>query len=182
MCLIIFLVLSPVTGPELSWFNPDLFDIDKFVNDGDVPIWAVLTGFTTPFIVGSMVLAGLFEGIVFTYAVMKHEVLGIDERLRKTFSGALFAGLGTIAFLIATELMESVAGMGWIRRRFDRNDHSFPRKPIFATFSKISFSIMPESHTKSEQTYLKSLLLQWKMVSSLKKSEKCSKYKHEHWD
>ena len=30
----------------------------------------------------------------------------------------------------------------------------FLRKPIFATFSKISFSIMPESHTKSEQTYL----------------------------
>ena len=98
LCLVIFLVLSPVTGSELSWFNPDLFDVDKFVNDGDVPLWAVLTGFTTPFIIGGMVLAGLFEGIVFTYAVMKHEVLGIDERLRKTFSGALFAGLGTVAF------------------------------------------------------------------------------------
>tara|TARA_S200000501_G_scaffold42652_2_gene34579 strand:+ start:1027 stop:2451 length:1425 start_codon:yes stop_codon:yes gene_type:complete len=154
MCLIIFLVLSPVTGPELSWFNPELFDVDKFVNQGDVPIWAVLTGFTTPFIIGGMVLAGLFEGIVFTYAVMKHEVLGIDERLRKTFSGALFAGLGTIAFLIATELMESVAGMGWIGGVLIGMTILFLRKPIFATFSKISFSIMPESHTKSEQTYL----------------------------
>ena len=154
MCLIIFLVLSPVTGPELSWFNPELFDVDKFVNQGKVPTWAVLTGFTTPFIVGSMVLAGLFEGIVFTYAVMKHEVLGIDERLRKTFSGALFAGLGTIAFLIATELMESVAGMGWIGGVLIGMTILFLRKPIFATFSRISFSIMPESHTKSEQTYL----------------------------
>ena len=154
LCLVIFFVVSPVTGPELSWFNPDLFDVDKFVNDGDVPLWAVLTGFTTPFIIGGMVLAGLFEGIVFTYAVMKHEVLGIDERLRKTFSGALFAGLGTVAFLIATELMESVAGMGWIGGVLIGITIIFLRKPIFATFSKISFSIMPESHTKTEQIYL----------------------------
>ena len=154
LCLVIFLVLSPVTGSELSWFNPDLFDVDKFVNDGDVPLWAVLTGFTTPFIIGGMVLAGLFEGIVFTYAVMKHEVLGIDERLRKTFSGALFAGLGTVAFLIATELMESVAGMGWIGGVLIGITIIFLRKPIFATFSKISFSIMPEAHTKTGQIYL----------------------------
>ena len=154
LCLVIFFVVSPVTGPELSWFNPDMFDVDKFVNDGDVPLWAVLTGFTTPFIIGGMVLAGLFEGIVFTYAVMKHEVLGIDERLRKTFSGALFAGLGTVAFLIATELMESVAGMGWIGGVLIGIPIIFLRKPIFATFSKISFSIMPESHTKTEQIYL----------------------------
>ena len=154
LCLVIFFVVSPVTGPELSWFNPDMFDVDKFVNDGDVPLWAVLTGFTTPFIIGGMVLAGLFEGIVFTYAVMKHEVLGIDERLRKTFSGALFAGLGTVAFLIATELMESVAGMGWIVGVLIGITIIFLRKPIFATFSKISFSIMPEAHTKTEQIYL----------------------------
>ena len=154
LCLVIFFVVSPVTGPEMSWFNPDMFDVDKFVNDGDVPLWAVLTGFTTPFIIGGMVLAGLFEGIVFTYAVMKHEVLGIDERLRKTFSGALFAGLGTVAFLIATELMESVAGMGWIGGVLIGITIIFLRKPIFATFSKISFSIMPESHTKTEQIYL----------------------------
>ena len=154
LCLVIFFVVSPVTGPELSWFNPDMFDVDKFVNDGDVPLWAVLTGFTTPFIIGGMVLAGLFEGIVFTYAVMKHEVLGIDERLRKTFSGALFAGLGTVAFLIATELMESVAGMGWIGGVLIGITIIFLRKPIFATFSKISFSIMPEAHTKTEQIYL----------------------------
>ena len=154
LCLVIFFVVSPVTGPELSWFNPDLFDVDKFVNDGDVPLWAVLTGFTTPFIIGGMVLAGLFEGIVFTYAVMKHEVLGIDERLRKTFSGALFAGLGTVAIMIATELMESVAGMGWIGGVLIGITIIFLRKPIFATFSKISFSIMPEAHTKTEQIYL----------------------------
>ena len=154
LCLMIFIFVSPVTGPELSWFNPDLFDVDKFVNDGKVPLWAILTGVTTPFIVGSMVLAGLFEGIVFTYAVMKHEVLGIDERLRKTFSGALFAGLGTVAFLVATELMESIAGMGWIGGVLIGITILFLRKPIFATFSKISFSIMPESHTKTEQTYL----------------------------
>ena len=154
LCLVIFQVLSPVTGPELSWFNKELLDVDAFVQSGNVPLWAVLTGITTPFIVGSMVLAGLFEGIVFTYAVMKHEVLGIDERLRKTFSGALFAGLGTVAFLVATELMESAIGVGWIGAVLIGIFLIFLRKPIFAAFSKVSMSIMPEAHTRSEQTYL----------------------------
>ena len=85
---------------------------------------------------------------------MKHEVLGIDERLRKTFSGALFAGLGTVAFLVATELMESAIGVGWIGAVLIGIFLIFLRKPIFAAFSKVSMSIMPEAHTRSEQTYL----------------------------
>ena len=149
IALVWFLSLLPIpSGPELSWFNNDEFSYD------DLQTWAVLIGIVTPFISVNLVLAALFEALVFSYAVMKHEVLGIDERLRKTFVGALFAGLGTIAFLVATELMESVVGVGWIGGVLIGVTILTLRKPIIATFSKVAFSIMPEAHTKSEQTYL----------------------------
>jgi hypothetical protein len=107
--LVIFLSLLPMeSGPELSWFNDSSFSYEN------IPTWGILIGIVTPFISVNLVLAALFEGFVFSYAVMKHEVLGIDERLRKTFTTALFAGLGAVLFLLATELMENAAGVGWL--------------------------------------------------------------------
>ena len=94
-----FSLLQIESGPELSWFNGDALDY------GAIPTWGILIGLVTPFITVNLALAALFEGFVFSYAVMKHEVLGIDERLRKTFTTALFAGLGAVLFLVATELM-----------------------------------------------------------------------------
>ena len=85
---------------------------------------------------------------------MKHEVLGIDERLRKTFTTALFAGLGAVLFLVATELMENAAGVGWLGGVIIGIPLILLRKPIFSAFSKISISIMPEAHTGNEQAYL----------------------------
>ncbi len=60
----------------------------------------------------SVLFAGLFEGIMFTYAILKNEVLGIDERLRKTFSTAIFATLGAILLLVGTEIAETYTGFG----------------------------------------------------------------------
>ena len=85
---------------------------------------------------------------------MKHEVLGIDERLRKTFTTALFAGLGAISLLVATELMENAAGVGWLGGVLIGIPLIVLRKPIFETFSKISMTIMPEAHTQNELAYL----------------------------
>ena len=85
---------------------------------------------------------------------MKHEVLGIDERLRKTFTTALFAGLGGVLFLLATELMENAAGVGWLGGVLIGIPFIVLRKPIFAAFSKISVSVMPEAHTGTEEAYL----------------------------
>ena len=50
----------------------------------------------------SILLTGMFEGIMFTYAILKNDILGIDEKLRKAFSTTIFAGIGGI-ILITTE-------------------------------------------------------------------------------
>ena len=52
------------------------------------------------------------------------------------------------------------------------------RKPIFATFSKISFSIMPESHTKTEQIYLEAFSIAMEDGIVTEEERKCFKYKH----
>ena len=143
-----FSLLPDVEGPALTWFNADAVDYDS------IPTWAILIGVVTPFISVNLVLAALFEAFVFSYAVMKHEVLGIDERLRKTFTTALFAGLGAVSFLVATELMENAAGVGWVGGVIIGIPLILLRKPIFSAFSKISISIMPEAHTGNEQAYL----------------------------
>ena len=51
------------------------------------------------------ILSTLFQGVIFTYAILKHEVMGIDERF---FTATTFAGFGALSLLIASEAMESV--------------------------------------------------------------------------
>ena len=99
--------------------------------------------------------AGLFEGTMFTYAILKNDVLGIDEKLRKTFSTAIFATLGAIAFLVASELVESlVGGSGWIGGVLIGAPLIVLRKPIFSVINGFSNRLMPESFTTAERTYL----------------------------
>ena len=149
IALVSFFSLLPVaSGPELTWFNDTVYSYD------DIPTWGILIGIIIPLISLNLVLAALFEGLVFSYAVMKHEVLGIDEKLRKTFTTALFAGLGAILFLVASELMENAAGVGWLGGVLIGIPFIILRKPIFAAFSKISISVLPEAHTGDEQAYL----------------------------
>jgi len=151
IALVAFFSLLPVaSGPELTWFNNDVYSYDN------IPTWGILIGIIIPLISMNLVLAALFEGFVFSYAVMKHEVLGIDEKLRKTFTTALFAGLGAVLFLFATELMENAAGVGWLGGVIIGIPFIILRKPIFAAFSKISISVLPEAHTTTEEAYLES--------------------------
>jgi hypothetical protein len=99
--------------------------------------------------------AGLFEGTLFTYAILKNDVLGIDEKLRKTFSTAIFATLGAIAFLVASEIVESlIGGSGWIGGVLVGAPLIVLRKPIFTVINGFSSRLMPESFTASERTYL----------------------------
>ena len=149
IALVTFFSLLPVaSGPELTWFNNDVYGYEN------IPTWGILIGIIIPLISVNLVFAALFEGIVFSYAVMKHEVLGIDEKLRKTFTTALFAGLGAILFLVATELMENAAGVGWLGGVIIGIPFIILRKPILAAFSKISISVLPEAHTGNEEAYL----------------------------
>ena len=103
----------------------------------------------------SALFAGLFEGTLFTYAILKNEVLGIDEKLRKTFSTAIFATLGAISFLVASELVEAAfGGAGWIGGVLIGAPLIVLRKPIFTVINGFSSRLMPESFTAAERTYL----------------------------
>ena len=49
-----------------------------------------------------------FEAMMFVHAMMKDTILGIDERLRKTFGTAMLTGMGAILFLIGSEAVEGL--------------------------------------------------------------------------
>lgn len=107
-----------------------------------------------PLMPTAVVLAALFEGIIFTYAVIKNDMFGIDEQLRKTFTTTIFAGSGAILFLVSTELMESLFDQGWIGGVFIGLLLISLRKPIISTLGSVSSRLIPESHTKEELGYL----------------------------
>ena len=134
-------ILGQSPSIETSVFNEAL----------EVPTLLIAVG---PLIPTTVVLAALFEGLVFTYAVIKNDMFGIDETLRKTFITATFAGLGAVLFLISTEAMESVFDQGWIGGVIIGLPLIVLRKPIFNRLSKFSTKIMPESHTNEELGYL----------------------------
>ena len=96
---------------------------------------------------------------MFTYAILKNEILGIDERLRKTFSTAVFAGTGGILFLIASEVMESMIGIGWIGGVLIGLPIIMLRKPILSGINRFSNIIMPESLTSGEKNYIEAYAL-----------------------
>ncbi len=108
----------------------------------------------SPLMPTAVVLAALFEGLIFTYAVVKNDMFGIDEKLRKTFITASFAGLGAILFLIATEVMESIFDQGWIGGVIIGLPLIILRSPIVSVLSRFSSAMMPESHTNEELGYL----------------------------
>ena len=138
---IIIGILGQSPSIETSVFNEAL----------EVPTLLIAVG---PLIPTAVVLAALFEGIVFTYAVIKNDMFGIDETLRKTFITATFAGVGAVLFLISTEAMESVFDQGWIGGVIIGLPLIVLRKPIFNRLSKFSTKILPESHTSEELGYL----------------------------
>ena len=115
---------------------------------------SVLLLYLHPLMPTAVVIAALFEGIVFTYAVIKNDMFGIDEQLRRTFTTTVFAGSGAVLFLVSTELMESVFDQGWIGGVFIGIALLMMRKPIISTLGLMSSRLIPESHTKEELGYL----------------------------
>ena len=133
--------------------SADLIDLE--LNDSMKYYFFALYGFLF-----STLFAGLFEGTMFTYAILKNDVLGIDEKLRKTFSTAIFATIGAIAFLVASELVENlVGGSGWIGGVLIGAPLIVLRKPIFSVINGFSSRLMPESFTTAERTYLEAYAL-----------------------
>ena len=134
-----------LTSPEMTLFNPET------TNDRGVMVVAI----GGPLIFLCHILSALFEGTIFTYAILKHEVMGIDERLRKGFTAAAFTGLGALSFLIASEAMETaIPGGGLIGGLIVGVPLIALRRPILRTFSSLSTALMPEAHTMQELQYL----------------------------
>ena len=103
----------------------------------------------------SILLTGMFEGIMFTYAILKNDILGIDEKLRKAFSTTIFAGIGGIILIAATETMESfIPGGGLVGGLIIGAPLIVLRKPIFSVINNFSTMLMPEAFTKSELSYI----------------------------
>ena len=134
-------VIGESPSLETNVFNPDL-DFTR------------LLLYIPPLMPTAVVVAALFEGIVFTYAVIKNDMFGIDESLRKTFTATIFAGLGAILFLVSTELMENFFDQGWIGGVIIGLPLIILRKPIISTLGSFSSKLLPESHTKPELGYL----------------------------
>ena len=142
--LILFWMISIIgSSPnlEVSPFNPEL--------ELSTALLAL-----PPLMPTAVVLAALFEGIIFTYAVVKNEMFGIDEQLRRTFTTTIFAGSGAVLFLISTELMETVFDQGWLGGVIIGATFLLLRKPILSTLGGVSSRLIPESHTKEELGYL----------------------------
>ena len=122
-----------------------------FNPDEQVPRLLIAVG---PLLPTTVVLAALFEGVVFTYAMAKNEVFGIDEKLRKGFTTAVFTGSFAFLFLFATEGMEAVFDKGWVGGILIGLPLIVLRKPILISLERVSKLIMPESFTKDELGYI----------------------------
>ena len=107
----------------------------------------------------SILFTGMFEGIMFTYAILKREVLGIDEQLRKTFTATALTGTAAFLFLVSTEAMEEIIGVGWIGGVLISVIFVVLRKPLFSVVNGLSVGLMPEAFTAAEQDYLEAFAL-----------------------
>ena len=134
-----------LTSPDMTLFNPDTSD--------DTGVMALAIG--GPLALLMNILSTLFQGVIFTYAILKHEVMGIDERLRKGFTATTFAGFGALSLLIASETMETVIpGGGLLGGLIVGVPLIALRRPILRVFSNLSSTLMPEAHTTQELQYL----------------------------
>jgi len=134
-----------LTSPDMTLFNPETSD-----NTG---VMALAIGGAFALLMN--ILSTLFQGVIFTYAILKHEVMGIDERLRKGFTATTFAGFGALSLLIASEAMESVIpGGGLLGGLIVGVPLIALRRPILRFFSNLSSTLMPEAHTTQELQYL----------------------------
>ena len=98
-----------------------------------------------------------FEAMMFVHAMMKDTVLGIDERLRKTFSTAMLTGVGAILFLIGSEAVEGLLPLpGVLGGVLLGGTILLVRKPVMRAADRFSGRILVSSYSETEVTYLES--------------------------
>ena len=95
-----------------------------------------------------------FEAMMFVHATLKDTVFGIDNNLRKTFTTAVFTGIGVISFIVGSEAMESLLGYGMAGGVLVGVSLLLIRRPILGVLDKVSSKFIPSSHTPEETAYL----------------------------
>ncbi|MBI31546.1 MAG: hypothetical protein CMB72_02970 [Euryarchaeota archaeon] len=96
-----------------------------------------------------------FEALMFVHASMKDTVLGIDERLRKTFATAILTGLGAVLFLVGSEAVEGLLPLpGMLGGVLLGATILLIRKPIIGIIDGVSTNILPSAYSDSEIAYL----------------------------
>ena len=92
---------------------------------------------------------------MFSYAILKNDILGIDEQLRRSMSWGLFVFTGAVAILIVAELLEGVIPYGGVASALVVGvPLTVMRKPIYNTINIIVVILMPEAFTKDEMSYI----------------------------
>ena len=134
-----------------DWNLADVTTISEEYGDNAFTLYLfILYGFLF-----SILFTGMLEGFMFTYGVLKNDILGIDEKLRKTFSTAIFATLGGISLLVASEIVEDfLGGGGLIGAVVVGVPLIMLRRPIFVVINNFSTFLMPETFTKADQSYI----------------------------
>ncbi|MEE2812538.1 MAG: hypothetical protein VX627_05890 [Candidatus Thermoplasmatota archaeon] len=103
----------------------------------------------------SILLTGMFEGFMFSYAILKNDILGIDEQLRRSMSWGVFVFTGAICILVVAELLEGIIPYGGIASALVVGvPLTVMRKPIYNTINMLVIILMPEAFTKEENSYL----------------------------
>ena len=98
-----------------------------------------------------------FEAMMFVHAMMKDTVLGIDERLRKTFSTAILTSIGAILFLIGSEVVEGLLPFpGVVGGVLLGGTILLVRKPVMQIADRFSGRILVSSYSETEIMYLES--------------------------
>ena len=93
--------------------------------------------------------------MMFVYASTKDTVLGIDDRLRKTFTNTIFTGVGAIAFIAASEIMENLLGFGLLGGVVLGVGLFVARKPVIGILDGMSHRLIPTEFNGQEEEYLK---------------------------
>ena len=144
----LLVLISVVNGGQVTFVDETLWRY------GDPNFTERLLFFAWIFSLTLTPAAIAFEAMMFVHATLKDTVFGIDNNLRKTFTTAVFTGLGVISFIVGSELMESVIGYGVAGGVFVGLSLLVVRKPILVILDKASNRFIPSTHTPEELAYL----------------------------
>ena len=149
--LMIFLItpmLNPISGVNI-FVDQALATLQGPTLQGKLFLYSmILNGYLV-----SLPIA--FEALMFVHASMKDTVLGIDERLRKTFATAILTGLGAVLFLVGSEVVEGLLPLpGMLGGVLLGATILLVRKPIIRIIDGVSTNILPSAYTGSEIAYL----------------------------